>query len=402
MTIASTILTVLARLLAMVGPFGVSVITARALGPEDRGLYFLVVSYAQIAAQIGNVGLHSSNTYLVAAHPERVRYILANTLIVSVILGPLAAWPTVWWFGSDIAPAAQSSIALAFVLAPLIILFLLVSNIAVAIGRVGLYNLLIIFSGTLALGSAGVAAALGADTTEFLWAAAAGFTISSVTGILALMPDCGWSLRPSFALFRSGVTYSMRAYFATLAGFLMTRIGILILQSRADMAVVGQFSIAQQIAEGLGLLPSTVGLLLMPSLMRLPSRKDRAAETWRIGLKLAAAITVFLVMLAAVIPVALPLVFGRDYAPAVPLVLAFLPSIFLLSIVIVVSQFLSSEGFPLAQVGIWIAATVLHTALSIALIPHFGAIAIPISFTISMLLILIGLSALAVQMTRKG
>ena len=44
--------TMFARAVAMIGPFGVSIITARVLGPEDRGHYFLIISYAQIAAQI--------------------------------------------------------------------------------------------------------------------------------------------------------------------------------------------------------------------------------------------------------------------------------------------------------------------------------------------------------------
>jgi O-antigen/teichoic acid export membrane protein len=385
----------------MGGPFGVSIITARALGPEDRGLYFLAVSFAQIAAQIGNVGLQSSNTFLVAAHPERVRAILTNSLIVSLVFGPLAAWPIVWWFGFDTTPEAWSSILLAVVLAPLVILFLLVSNIAVAIGRVTLYNLLIILSGMLALGCASVAALMGANTTQFLWAAAAGLTLASLIGILALMPNCHWSLRPSLALFRSGVSYSIRAYLATLAGFLMNRVGILVLESHADLTVVGQFSIAQQISEALVLLPSTVGLLLKPSLLRMPTRVTRAAETRKIALRLAAAMAVFLLLIGVATPVFLPLIFGEVYQPAVPFLLALLPSVFLLSVVIVVSQFLSAEGFPAAQVLIWMIATAIHGSMTAILVPQFGAMAIPISFMVNTALVLLGLILAAIYIIRR-
>ena len=401
MTIQSTFFTVLARLLAMGGPFGVSIITARALGPEDRGLYFLVVSYAQIAAQIGNMGLQSSNTYLVAGHPERVRAILTNSLIVSLVLGPLAAWLIVSWFGADATPDAWASILTAMVLAPLLILFLLVSNIAVAIGRVVLYNFLIILSGSLALGTAGMAAWLEADTTQFLWAAAAGVILASLIGVLALMPQCRWSLRPSLAMFRSGVSYSMRAYLATLAGFLMNRVGILVLEQQADMAVVGQFSVAQQITEALVLLPSTVGLLLKPSLLRMSTRAERGAATRRVALKLAAVMAILLLLVAAATPFFLPFLFGTDYQPAVPYLLAFLPSVFLLSVVIAVSQFLSAEGFPLAQVVVWIVATVLHAVITAALIPRFGAMAIPLSFTLNTALILLCLILIATHMNRR-
>ena len=54
--------TLIARVIAMIGPFGVSIITARLLGPEERGRYFVIIAAAQIAAQIANLGLHASNS----------------------------------------------------------------------------------------------------------------------------------------------------------------------------------------------------------------------------------------------------------------------------------------------------------------------------------------------------
>lgn len=393
--------TFLARALAMAGPLGVSIITARALGPEDRGLYFIVISYAQIAAQIGNMGLHSSNTYLVSARPELVRGILTNSLIVSLVLGPIVASMFVWWPWANAAPDARGSILIAVIAAPLLILFLLVSNIAVAIGRVSLYNVLTLLAGILALSSSVVAALLEADVTQFLLAAAAATGLASIVGVVTLLPNCGWSLRPSLKLFLTGLSYSGRAYVATLAGFVMNRVGILILETEVDMSVVGHFSIAQQITEALVLLPSTVGLLLKPSLLRIATRAERAAETRRIALKLTAAMAILLLLLAAVTPFFLPLFFGADYQAAVPYALSFLPSVLMLSLVIPVSQFLSAEGFPRGQVAVWILATVLHAIMVKALIPHFGVMAIPLSFTLNTALILLGLILVAVHMTRR-
>lgn len=396
----SAIATLAARITAMIGPIGVSVVTARAMGAEGRGLYFLVITYAQIAAQFGNMGLHSSNTYLTAAYPERLSAILTNSILVSLVGGVLATTPVIAWFG---LADARSWIAIryTYLLAPLLILFLLVSNIAIAIGRVSLFNQLTILYGFLALLFASLVAYFDAGTEQFVWAAILSLLVACLIGIVALLPHCGWKLKLDWKLFRQGFGYSTRAYLATLAGFLMNRIGVIILQREGDLDVVGYFSIAQQIADALLLLPSTVGLLLMPNLLRMLTSTERASAMWKTAFILSGIMFMLLIAIGVLTPVLLPLIFGLEYDAAVPLVLAFLPSVLLMSFIIAVSQFLSAEGFPVAQVVTWLVAAALHIALSMWLLSRIGALAIPISYGVASLFVVGSLSALAHRLTKK-
>jgi hypothetical protein len=62
-----------------------SVIVARVLGPEGRGLYAVAATIAAMGVQLGNLGLHASNTYYVAQKPELLPFLMGNTLIASFV-----------------------------------------------------------------------------------------------------------------------------------------------------------------------------------------------------------------------------------------------------------------------------------------------------------------------------
>ncbi len=59
----------LSRGLAILGSFGVAILTARVLGPADRGRYYYVITLAAVGVQFASFGIHSSNSYLIARTP---------------------------------------------------------------------------------------------------------------------------------------------------------------------------------------------------------------------------------------------------------------------------------------------------------------------------------------------
>lgn len=365
-----------ARALAMIGPFGVSILTARLLGPEDRGRYFYIVALAQIAAQLAGLGLHASNSYIVAARQHLLGRLLVNSLVVAAVLGPLA---TLLVISAARAPEllghrgqTGTIILMAVLIAPLNLAVLYLTNLAVGIGRVQLFNGLTILSGALALLAAAIVALMGGDVLAYLGAAAAALAVTSAVGLAALLQRNLPS--PSFdvALFQEGIAYAFRAYLAALLGLLQLRIGVVALQHNASLADVGQFSIAAQIADALILVPSTVSLLLFPNLVRA-----RADQRWQATLTTLT--RVFLLMLALcvalamVLPYAIPLIFGPAYDAATWLTIGLLPTVLLVSLQSVVSQFVAAEGYPWGQVRAWLIGFLIAAVLGFALTgPYAG------------------------------
>jgi O-antigen/teichoic acid export membrane protein len=391
----SIIYTVTARLFAAVGPFGVGIITARMLGPEDRGLYFFMVSLAQIAAQISNFGLHASNTYLVAKQPHLLTGLTINSLYVAIILTPLISLAVILiaihpeWLGLLASPSHRlgPEVFGAALLAPFIVAFLFVSNLAIGIGRIQLFNGLTTFSAVSALAAAGISAAIGGATMDYIVAAAlAALTSSLVGGVLLLYRQ---PLRLGFdrVLFREGAPLAFRAYVVTLFSFLILRVGAITLQLHASLHEMGLFSIASQLFDGLMILPGTVGLLLFPDLVRA-READRWAMLWRVFWSLSA-VMFFLVCIAGLLlPWIIPFLFGSSYSTAVPLALSFLPTVMMFCFITVVSQYLSSEGYPWNQILAWLVGFIAQTVLSYVLAASYGALGTSIALAISTLLVL--------------
>ncbi|MCV3243676.1 oligosaccharide flippase family protein [Mesorhizobium sp. ZC-5] len=400
--------TVLARAVAMIGPFGVSIITARVLGPEDRGQYFLIVSYAQIAAQMANLGLQTSNTYLVANKSDLVGRLLVNSFYVAAIVTPIVALAIVIFVGRPEllglgAPSGASlgpEAFMAVLLAPLIVLFLYIVNMAVGIGKIQLFNGLTILSGVAAVGTAAAVGLYHGGTTDFLFAAAGAVAVSCVVGGVLVLSGTSVPLSFDIPLFRKGALFGLKVYVSGFLSFLMMRVGVIALQQRSDLLEIGQFSIATQIADALILLPGTVGLLLFPSLLRMEG-EDRRTAMWRVFRRLGALMIALLIVGALLIPWILPVIFGVAYQKAVLLTLAMLPSVLIVSMITVLSQYLAAEGYPWRQVTAWLAGFAVQAGLSYWLAGEFGGFGVAIALAVSAALVFVILLQAASAMRSK-
>jgi O-antigen/teichoic acid export membrane protein len=393
LTLGEVLPTLIARGVAMVGPLVVSIITARALGPADRGEYFLILSYAQIAAQIANLGLQSSNTYLSANRRELAGPLLVNSLYAAFLLAPIAAivvgvvfgWPQLLGLPGN-GNAAGPGALLAGLLAPLLLVLLFVSNLAVGIGRVMLFNLLTIGYSLVSVLAAGLLWWAKAGPEEFLLGSAAAIVIVSLIGIRALALRWPNAWRFDLRLFRQSMGYAFKAYLATMFGFLLTRVGILALQQHASLAEIGRFSVAVQLTDGLAQLPATIGILLFPMMIRTEPRHRRAAM-WRAMLQLGGAMLAILIIGGIAALWLIPLLFGPAFAKSVPFTLAMFPQLLVISVVTVLSQYLAAEGFPWRQVWAWVAGFVLQAVLSYIFTAIWGAYGLAISLAITNTLI---------------
>lgn len=379
-----------ARVFAMVGPFVVSIITARVLGPEDRGRYFLVLAIAQIGVQIANLGLQSSNTYLVARNPERVGSLVTNSLIVSLTVAPAVTglialgvgWPELLGLGTLVRGSLGPVSLLAVLIAPLMLYSLYVSNLALGTGHVQLFNLLTIAYSTLALAIASIVAGVGGGVSLFLLGTAVSVALPSLFGTRGVLAGRSMQGRFDGELFRLGVAYAVKVYLATMFGFVMTRVGLFALQRAASIEEVGQFSVATQLADGLTMLPSTIGILLFPKMLQLDGR-EQWSTLWRVFWGLGAVMLAILVTVGVLASWIVPSIFGQAFARAGLLTLVLLPSILIYSLITVLSQYLSANGFPKFQVAAWFVGLVAQTCLSFALVGEWGGVGVALSSAIS-------------------
>src|SRR5580704_14933243 len=171
-SIAAYLRTFLARSAALLGPLFVTIITARLLGPEDRGRYYYVMTLAAVGVQLASFGIQASNSFVLSSRPNLLSPILANTRWIG-LLGGLAAGAGVLTFEvlvGDPATFAYTA-TVVIILCPLNLLFLYLTNIAVGMNWPNLFNGLIILNSVLLATSAAIVALLLPELNTFLVAA---------------------------------------------------------------------------------------------------------------------------------------------------------------------------------------------------------------------------------------
>jgi O-antigen/teichoic acid export membrane protein len=260
--------------------------------------------------------------------------------------------------------------AVVLLLAPSSLLFMYLVNLAVALNRPRTFNGLIIFGSVASILLAAVAA-YPSSLNGFLFAAVAASILACGLSWIVLARGIGIPRAFDYSLFYDSIAYALRAHIATLFGFLMARMGVLLIRQSGNFTDLGYWSVAAQIADALLILPGTVTLLLFPSLVRAEGAV-RWNEFKTTLFQLSAIMAVLCIVVAAVAHPVIEIVFGVAFLPVVALVLALLPSVFFLAVGSVASQFLSASGFPWSQVLAWIFGALLQAILSITLFGRFG------------------------------
>jgi hypothetical protein len=272
------VVTIASRFVVIATGIVTSIMTARFLLPAGRGEYFLVLTTAQMLAQVCNLGLASSNTYFVAKDRRLFSALFSNTAWISFIGVPLAAAVILglWSLASGaVVPPGYAWFAIA--LAPLIMFNLLGANLFVGLEQVGTFNVIQVAGAAVLLPLMITAGMMGAGPRGFLTASVTGWAIVGALVWWLLAKQSSGSLGFRRDVFVSSFKYSTRAYLATMAGFMVLRMNVFTLNAVVGPEQVGYYSVASQIADTLSALPQAIALVLFPKLVA--SQVDRFKTT---------------------------------------------------------------------------------------------------------------------------
>ena len=390
--------TIAVRIAVAFGGVLASVLTARYLSPSRRGEYFLVYTLGQTLAQFGNFGLQSSNTYLVARDRSLAGALLANSLWTALIAGGAGSVIVILLLKTNSVSWAVSGLWFAAVLAPTTLFYLLGVNLLVGLRRIAAFNKFQLASNYGVLLCLIGAAIAGAGPSGFLAASALGWTVVSCGLLVALHHGATASLKFRPDVFRVGFRFALKAYVATLCGFLVVRGNVFLLNALTSSAQVGYYSVASQMADVMGILPQSMALVLFPTLIMATEGQFRTT------LKNMAVVGVLLAAGCATVGLfAEPfvrLVFGAKFLPTVPVLRWMLPGVFFLGLTAIPSQYLAASGFPVAVVGVWVGGSLFALTLGWLLIPASAGIGAAMALSLTHFGIFLAIFALSVRHAR--
>lgn len=377
--------TLVVRVLLIAAGFISSIFTARFLGPEGRGFFFYWTTLAALAIQFGNLGLHSSNTYLLSKGHARLSALAANSLWISLIggglLGALLSFSI--WLVDGLNGERLTLIWPVLLMIPSGLYFLLGTNLLVAEGLIGEYNGFELANRYFGLAAMFFAAWYWGSPEALLvvMGVAAGLMCLPLYRRLRVLGGDGGG---SFLLIRQGFGYAMRAYLAAALGFAVLRLNTLLIEKYRDAETLGVWSISAQLLDVILVIPSTIALVLSPRIMR----SEQPYQLMQTQLRL---VSITLVAVCAVVGWLghdfIMLVYGKAFAGAYTMLLWGLPGIFALGLTSILSQYLASAGVPLTLVFIWMTGLVVELVLALWLIPIHGGIGGMLALSVAYLLI---------------
>ena len=347
-----------------------SIVLARSLGPAGRGLVAVIQSDVVLVISLAGLGTPTAITFF-ASRRDRFQPALSGfALVYAGVLGMLAAlgvfagsgWladhqgsgfdERLWWLGAALIPLMYYEYFVASLL-----------NARKAYGKQNWLNI---------LGRVGTLVATLALVTGLGWGVAGGLIAASmislvrIVGSVPLLARIGVRL-PSRHISWATLHYGWRVAIGQLFRFFSGRFDVLVLSLMAPLATVGNYAVAQTVAEIVLVVPQSFGYVVLP--MVAAGAAHRAAP----ALRLVGTLALLGVIVVSIVGPALILIgFGSAFRPALVPFFILLPGIWMLGCANICGSVLSGKKRPGAASLLAGGAALCTLALDLVLIPPFG------------------------------
>lgn len=394
----NTAITFTTGVLNLVLGIATSVILARVLGPEGRGIYALAILLPSLIVTFGNLGIGPATAYYVARKEFRREEIFGNNILLSIaisIVGTLVGLILVIFFHDTVFPGvAPRYLLMALLLVPLQIFSTYTQYILLGAQQIKEFNYVQIAYTALFLGL----------VVLLLLIFRRGVNGAIFSNILASLATCvlifliakqiseGIVLRPNRTYIKGAVTYGIQAHISNILGFLNYRVDLFLVNLFQGPTAVGLYTVAVGLAERLWMVSQSASTVLFPR-VAAESEEERRKEFTPLVARTVLCTTAIgglvLVFLSRWIVL---LLYSEAFLPAVGVLRALLVGIITLSAGRVLSNDIAGRGFPRLNIYTGIAAVVTNIVLNLLWIPRYGIVgaawASTVSYTVSFLMAL--------------
>jgi O-antigen/teichoic acid export membrane protein len=192
------------------------------------------------------------------------------------------------------------------------------------------------------------------------------------------------SWRPDLRLFGRMMRYGVKFHTSILAGALIFRADLFVVNYYRGKAEAGVYGVASQVAMMLMLLPGIIATLLFP---RVAASGDETGELTCVVTRHTSFIMLFICLAAVPLSFVLPLLYGAAFSDVSLQLLILLPGVYLIGLESVMVQYFNALGLPVTIPLFWVVTLAVNVALVFGLVPAFGARGAALASTISYALI---------------
>ena len=365
------------RILLIVFSLATSIIIARSLGPEGRGLYALAMTIGVLGVQFTNMGLHSSNTFYVARDPNLLSPLMGNSLLISFSMGGLCAViiGLIFHLFPELAPIQGPILYIAIAWIPFGLAYLLNQNLMLGIQQMRSFNKLEIYNKAISIILIVAVLLSGWISPSSLFA----------TSFLALVICLIWSFsilskhisRPihlSKSLFKKYLPYGIKAYLGSLVGFLLLRVDILMINHMLGKKEVGLYDIAVNMSDMIYLFPMVVSTILFPKLSGITDIGEKWKLSKNIGTVMLVIMAVICIGVAVLAHPIIQILYGTPFVACAPAFISLIICKFIMAANSIFVTFISSIYVPWTTVPFNFSVLGVNVALNFYWIEQYGIV----------------------------
>lgn len=374
--------------------FLLRIVLARGLGDEGLGSYSLFYLATLIAAAVGNLGVGLGNIYFLNKGDYSHRELFHNSLfVVAVGAAVTAAAVLIYGFAAD-AQAFVSGRAywLYMPTVPVLVAYLLLTSLLHGTSRFLALAVVAVCQGVAAfLIALGLLYADALDVFGAILAFTGSFALADLLALAAIgvrNVSVAALLRPQWRVLKEQIKYGSQGQLANLAQLFNYRLDQFVVAALVARASVGHYAVATSVSESAWWISSAVAMVLLPGLTGLD--KERARELTPVICRNTMLVSVLAALvLVAVSPLVIRLLFGSEFEPAVTPLMLLMPGVVAISAARVIGSYLFSQGKVVYNVYTTLIALGATLILDLALIPSLAingaAIASSIAYALSLL-----------------
>lgn len=361
-----------------------SVYIARVLGPEGKGIFAIITNIIAMGVQFENMGVYSANTYYISKDIKNAEKCYGNAIILTTVCFIIN---TILVFAMRyVMPASDIQygyVALAIFMIAINLLMLMQKNFMIALGAIKKYNFMEIFD----------------NCGCFILVLIASLFISidvnvivvslSLSNILLVILGCFLihksHIVPHFSIhyFKKFLPYGIKNYIAALMAYLALRIDVFMIKYFMGDYEVGLYSLAANMGELFFMVSSSISLLLFPHLCTMTDFKEKIKFFKKVYMRVfflsIGLISLYFICAGFVVK----LLYGIQYADAIPALRVILPGIFFWSVSQYFYSFFTSENHIGPTIFAPTIGCFINITLNLYLIPRYGIIGAAIATTIS-------------------
>jgi O-antigen/teichoic acid export membrane protein len=353
------------------------VVTARWLGPHDRGLFQLLTMLPTTLSNFVKLGIPQASVYFMRRKGAPASAVASNAVWFALTMGTALAVGC--WFGRDwllenvLARCPPFLVAPMLVLIPFVLLQFYLLGIAQAQERFTEYNVRQIVPNLLSLvGMIVVLVGLGLGLVGAVLTQTAIVIFMSLWLALRVHREAPLRARVDGELLRGMLGFGGKSYVQTLAATLHLRLDqYLIAYLLADPGQVAFYTIGANLVSLLLKIPDATGTVLFPRLAAAEQREAYLA-TARVCRSTILLTALGAAGLAVVGPLGVPILYGHDFSRAITPMLILLPGALFMALYQILTRSFTSHARQEVNILAAVTALAMNVGLNVILIPRFG------------------------------